>query len=120
MAKKIVTVFGYVFLLIGVLGFVPGITSDGLLLGIFEVDALHNIVHLVSGILAIIFAKKGEQSAKTYAKVFGLVYALVAVLGFVTPDLLNSIMHVNGADNALHTLLAVIFLVVGFGGSKNV
>ncbi len=110
--------FGVVFLLIGVLGFVPALTPDGHLLGIFAVDTLHNIIHLLSGILAVVFAKKGEASAKAYSKVFGSVYALVAVLGILTPGLLGSIIHVNSADNVLHILLAVIFLVVGFGGSK--
>lgn len=117
MATKVVKILGWVFILIGILGFVPGITSDGLLLGIFEVDAIHNIVHLLSGILAVLFAKKGEAGAKTFAKVFGIVYGLVAILGFFQDDVLG-LIPVNGADNILHVILAVVFLYVGFAGGK--
>jgi hypothetical protein len=116
MAKKLVTILGVVFLLIGVLGFIPGITTDGHLLGIFGVDAVHNVVHLLSGILALVFANRGELSAKAFAKVFGIVYGLVALLGLIAPGTLNMIMHVNGADNALHVFLAVVFLAIGYSG----
>lgn len=117
MASKTVKILGWVFVLVGILGFVPGITSDGMLLGIFEVDGIHNIVHLLSGILAILFAKKGEEGAKTFAKVFGIVYGIVAILGFFSTSILGLFM-VNGADNILHVVLALVFLYVGFAGGK--
>ena len=52
--RTLAKVFGVVFVLVGILGFVPGITSGGHLLGIFEVDTTHNIIHLISGILAFV------------------------------------------------------------------
>lgn len=115
---KTVKLLGWVFILIGILGFVPGITSNGMLLGIFAVDTVHNIVHLLSGIVALMFAAKGEMGAKQFSKIFGIVYGLVAVLGFVASDFLNGILAVNMADNLLHVLLAVIFLAIGFGKGK--
>lgn len=119
MAKKLVTILGVVFLLIGVLGFVPGLTPDGHLLGIFAVDGIHNVVHLLSGILALAIAGRGEASAKSFAKVFGIVYGLVALLGIIAPGTTNMIMHVNSADNMLHVFLSVVFLVVGYGGRSD-
>jgi hypothetical protein len=111
-SATLVKVFGVVFLLIGVLGFVPGITNEeGLLLGLFEVDAMHNIVHILSGVLAFVFAGK---SPKTYLKVFGVVYLLVTIVGFVQGDTILGMMSVNMADHWLHLAIAVVALVFGF------
>jgi hypothetical protein len=117
MAKTVVTWFGWIFIIIGILGFIPGITSDGMLLGIFEVSAVHNIVHLLSGIIALAMAAQGEDGARTYAKIFGVVYLLVTLLGFFTGSFIG-LFEANGADNVLHLLLAVIFLWAGFSGRR--
>lgn len=113
MAKKLVMVLGVVLALVGLLGF-----FNNPVLGIFPVNALHNIVHLASGILAIVFAMQGEAQAVMLAKVLGVVYLLVAVLGLIAPSLIDSLIIVNGADNILHLLLAAVFLWVGFGSAK--
>jgi hypothetical protein len=117
MVKSAAMVFGVVFLLIGVLGFVPGITSDGKLLGIFAVDALHNIIHLASGVAALI-AARSEAYARTYFKVFGVVYALVTVLGFVQGDTVLGLIPTNMADNLLHLVITAASLYLGFSGNK--
>jgi hypothetical protein len=114
MAKNIVMVMGVVFILIGIWGFF----SDPVA-GIFGVNMLHNIVHLASGILAVIFAMRGNDSARAFSKVFGLVYLLVAILGYVTPDLMERLLAINGSDNLLHVVLAIVFLVIGFTGRRN-
>ena len=110
-ASKMAKVFGWVFLLIGILGFIPGITTGGHLLGIFEVDVMHNIVHLLTGIIALSMAK---GSAKTFFKVFGVIYAVVAILGLIGASPVLGLIHVNGADNVLHILIALIALYYGF------
>lgn len=115
MAEKILYVLGAVFVIVGLLGFV----MDSPLLGLFAVNATHNVIHLLSGILAIAFASMGTAKAVMYAKVFGIVYLLVAILGFVQGDgNLLGLVAINGADNILHVLLAAILLWVGFGMSK--
>lgn len=113
MVKNIVLALGAVLALVGVLGFV--LAQDGMLLGLFEVNLTHNIVHLLSGALVIVFAKRGEAQAQLFAKVFGVVYALVAVFGFVAEDFLSRLIAVNMADHVLHIVLALVFLYVGFG-----
>ena len=116
MLKTLAKVFGWIFLLIGVLGFIPGVTNDqGLLLNIFHVNALHNIVHLLSGAVALYAASVGTKAAKTYFQVFGVVYLLVTVLGFYygSKDILGLIAN-NTADNFLHVVIAVIALYAGF------
>ena len=114
-SKTFALIFGVVFLLIGFLGFVPSFTPNGNLLGIFQVNALHNMVHVLSGLVAIVAAMAGLYYAKLYFKVFGVVYALVTVLGFLTGDgLIGGLLPVNMADNLLHVVIAVAALYIGF------
>jgi hypothetical protein len=114
MVQKIAWVFGGVFAAIGVLGFVPGITSGGNLLGIFEVDALHNVIHLVTGLVFLAVAWKYNEHAKISFKVFGVIYALVAVLGFIQGSTVLGLIGVNLADNLLHIVVAGVALYAGF------
>jgi hypothetical protein len=108
-------VFGVVFLAIGILGFVPGVTSDdGLLLGIFQVSALHNVIHILSGVAALL-AMSDVSYSRLYFRVFGAVYALVALVGWVQGTTVLGLIDVNVADNVLHTVLALMILGVGFG-----
>ena len=120
MVKTMATVFGVVLLLVGILGFIPGITtSDGLLLGIFHVNTLHNIIHLLSGAIALWAGMSGMAASRMYFQVFGVIYALVAILGFVYGDKdILSIVANNMADTWLHVVIAVVALYLGFGAKE--
>lgn len=113
-AKKASLAFGVVFLLIGVLGFVPAFVPGGLLLGIFMVGAVHNIIHLLSGVAALA-ASSSEGYATTYFKVFGVVYTIVTLVGFVQGNTVLGLIDVNLADNLLHLAIAAVSLYFGFG-----
>ena len=114
MIRKLAIVFGVVFVAVGLLGFIPGVTTaDGKLLGIFQVSTLHNIIHLLSGIAALLAAKDAAYS-RLYFRIFGAVYALVAVIGWLQGDTVLGLIDVNVADNVLHTVLAVAILAIGF------
>lgn len=115
MVKKAAFIFGVVFIAVGLLGFIPALTPDGHLLGIFEVDTVHNLIHLLSGIAALVLSKT-YRGAKTYFKVFGVVYGLVTLLGLLSGDspLLGFIAH-NTADIVLHALITAAALYLGFG-----
>lgn len=115
MIKKLALVIGAVFLLVGILGFIPAATPNHKLLGLFMVGGIHNIIHLLSGVLAIAGAMMSEKYAQLYFRVFGSVYALVTVIGFVQKDSVLGIFPVNTADNFLHLFLAVVILAIGFG-----
>ncbi|MFA6095379.1 MAG: DUF4383 domain-containing protein [Candidatus Paceibacterota bacterium] len=112
--QKFTLWFGIVLLVIGVLGFVPGVTTDGSLLGIFDVDALHNVVHVLTGVIAIVVAKKSMDASRMFLKVFGVVYGLVAIVGFAQGDTVLGLFGVNMADNVLHLVIAVLALWLGF------
>jgi hypothetical protein len=115
MAKTLAILFGVVFLLIGVLGFVPSVTKDEMLLGIFHVNLAHNVVHLLSGAIALWAGMTSVGASKTYFKIFGIVYALVAVLGFMKGEgLLLGLIANNVADTWLHVAIAAVSLIVGF------
>ena len=117
MLQKASMAFGVVFVLIGLLGFVPGVTIDAdngnkLLLGIFEVNTVHNLVHIASGVVALIAATSASY-ARLYFQVFGVVYGLVTVLGFMMSPVLG-LIPVNHADNLLHVVITVAALYLGF------
>lgn len=114
MIQKLAWVFGIVFLLVGLAGFVPALTQGGMLLGIFEVDPLHNVIHLLSGALAIGAVLAGNY-ARLYFQAFGVVYAIVAVVGFMQGDTVLGLISTNMADHVLHLVIAAAALYVGFG-----
>src|ERR1700676_4889595 len=120
MVKTAAIIFGLVFLVVGILGFVPACTTDmngmPMLLGIFHVNDAHNYVHLASGVVFLLCGVAGAGPSRPFFKIFGLVYALVAVLGFMNPagPLLGMISN-NPADTWLHVVLAAVMLFLGFG-----
>lgn len=114
--QTIAWVFAVVFVGVGVLGFVPGVTTaDGLLLGIFQVDALHNIVHIASGLAAAAAVMISAAYTRLYFQVFGVVYAVVTVVGFAQGDTVLGLISVNMADHILHLVIAAALLYLGFG-----
>jgi len=120
MVKTAAIIFGIVFLAVGILGFVPAVTTtvDGMpmLLGIFHVNAFHNYVHIASGVVFLLCGMAGAGPSRTFFKIFGLVYALVAVLGFMNPmGPLFGMMSNNPAVTWLHVVLAAVMLFLGFG-----
>lgn len=109
-------ILGAVLVLVGLLGFV-----NDPVLGIFEVDAVHNVIHLLTGgvLLAAAFMNNGVH-VRMVNITLGAVYLLVAILGFVAPSLLGSIMQYNAADNWLHLFLGVVLVGVGFADRRDV
>jgi hypothetical protein len=115
--QTLALVFGIAFLGAGVLGFIPGITtnlgdiafagkdSPSELLGIFQVSILHNIVHLLFGVAGIALARSTE-SAKTYLLGSGVIYIVLFVYGlFVAVGDDANFVPINNADDLLHLVL---------------
>ena len=114
--KTVALVVGIVFVLVGILGFIPALLSGGALLGIFAVNTLHSIVHLLIGIFGIAAAYTGWS--RMYNRVFGVIYLVLGVLGFI-PALyisgsLLGIVAINTADNFLHLVVGLVLALVGF------
>lgn len=110
-------VFGAVYVLVGILGFI----SDPIL-GIFNVNPLHNIVHLAIG-GALLFASKDHATAKTVSLIVGVAYLLVAVLGFVAQDFMEDLLDITDnsegmADNILHLVSGAAAVYFGTAGAQ--
>jgi Domain of unknown function (DUF4383) len=113
--KTIAIIFGIVFIAVGLLGFVPALNPGGKLLGFFDVNAAHNVVHLATGVVALVVGFASDKASKIFFQVFGIVYAVVAALGFFYGDTpLLGIVSNNLADTWLHVVIAVIALYLGF------
>lgn len=119
------TVVGAVFLLVGILGFIPGLTanydqlsfagheSGALLLGLFAVSALHNIVHAGFGVAGLVLARSAA-GARNFLICGGVIYAVLWVYGLVIDhDSAANFVPLNTADNWLHLLLAVGMVGLG-------
>lgn len=123
--QKISVAVGVVFILVGVAGFIPGLThsaehlqaagmgSEALLFGVFQVSVLHNIVHFAFGVWGLIAAVTAPAS-RIYLIVGGLIYLVLWIYGLIAVgnDQLNFI-PLNDADNWLHLGLATGMVVLG-------
>jgi hypothetical protein len=103
---------GGALLLAGIVGFIAdagfntGQDLDGdKLIGIFEVNGWHNLVHILSGLL-LLGASTKRAPAKTVALLFGLTYGAVAIYGLIDGSDVIGLIPVNGPDNLLHIALA--------------
>ena len=116
MAKTVCKILGVIFLLVGVIGFVsPHLLNAHL-------TPIHNVVHIVSGAIALYFGFAGTLSgAKVFSLIFGIVYLALGILGLALgrPEGAESKMwmvgplHLGMADHGIHIVLGVIFLVGG-------
>jgi hypothetical protein len=133
LAQTLALLFGVAALGAGVLGFIPGITSDlgdikfagddspSELLGIFQVSILHNIVHLLFGIAGIAMAR-ALDTARTYLLGAGVLYVVLFVYGlFVSDGGDANFVPINMADTWLHLALGIGLLgswLVSKGGEE--
>ncbi|MEV7693536.1 DUF4383 domain-containing protein [Microbacterium sp. NPDC089189] len=123
--RLIAVVFGAVYLLVGLLGFAftGGVdflaTRGGLLLGIFEVNPLHNIAHLLIGGALLIAGLASVRAAKTVNVIVGAAYLLLGVVGFFLVGTAANILALNVPDHFLHLGSAVILLGVGLGADRS-
>lgn len=117
-AKTAAILIGLIFIAVGLLGYIDNPivgTSDG---AIFHADSVHNIVHIVSGALFLLVALAAPGSAGGFLKLFGLVYLIIGIIGFVQYGTTGmgkvlGFLHVNGADNFLHVSLGIVIFLAG-------
>ena len=122
-AQMYALAFGATLLLVGLIGFAVnsdfetgnGIQGDDLI--VFEVNGIHNLVHIASGLLGLALYRRAD-SARAYALGFGLVYLLVTIIGFADGNDVLGLIPVNGADNVLHLLIALLGIGAGLASSN--
>jgi hypothetical protein len=116
-ARLYAGLIGAVLLVAGIIGFfysasfgAPG--NVDAVLGILDVNAWHNLVHILSGVAGLAAFASGPRASRTYALVFGAVYLVVAIWGFIIGDheSILGFLPVNTEDNILHLLLGLLGL----------
>jgi hypothetical protein len=128
--RTLATVVSAVFLLVGILGFIPGITthygdlsfaghsSGAKLIGLFEVSVLHNVVHLLFGLVGLAMARTSE-GATWYLIGGGVIYLVLAIYGAVIDQgTAANFVPINTADNWLHLVLAIGMVALGTIGLR--
>lgn len=124
------TAVGAVFLLVGILGFIPGVTTDydtmkfagheseAMLLGVFQVSILHNIVHLAFGVAGLALARS-TKTAVAYLVGGGVIYLVLWIYGLVTDRMSEAnFVPLNTADDWLHFVLGVGMVGLGVMGRQ--
>lgn len=119
-------VLGIVFLVVGILGFIPGINQphdhpnlgveagSGMLLGLFPVNFLHNLIHIGFGVWGVIAARTFDAS-RLYARVVAIAYALLAILGLIpATNTTFGLVPIYGHDVWLHALIAAAAAYFGW------
>lgn len=124
--RLVATIFGAVYLLVGLLGFaVTGgvsfiATKGGLLLGIFEVNPLHNVAHLLIGAALLVAGLASARAAKGVNITIGAVYLLLGIVGFFLVGTALNILALNTFDHFLHLASAIVLLGTGLAADRAV
>lgn len=121
-SRTVAAVIGVVYVLIGVLGFIPGMapggapagmeSASGSLLGIFPINAVHNVVHLVIG-AALLYGATSRDAAVGVLRIVGVAYLVFGVLGIVSPNGFG-LLPLGGADIGLHLGTGALLLLASF------
>jgi hypothetical protein len=114
MANGYAIVIGLALILVGGLGFVKT-EAFGL-----HFNLTHNLIHLISGLIGLaVGLTGGDTAAMAYARALGVIYTVVALVGFVgKPEFLISVLNLNPAYNVIHIAVGLLGLLVGFSGAK--
>ena len=111
--QRVAQIFGVGFLIIGIAGFFFSASmEEALLLGLFPVNIAHNVVHLLFGLWGLA-AARSFAGAKSYAQIAGMIYIVLAVLGFVAPDGFG-LVPLYGNDIWLHAVIGIVLVYFGF------
>jgi hypothetical protein len=122
--RRFAVIMGVAFIVVGALGFVPGITrmvgddpnltlegaGHGYLLGLFHVNVAHNLTHIIFGILGILLSRSFD-SAVAYARIVAVAYGLLTIMGVVSTFNMKytfGLVPIHGHDVWLHGLIAIV------------
>lgn len=113
--KTIAMIFGIILTVVGILGFVPEAAPRGYLLGIFHINSLHNIIHILSGVVGIWAGLTSTSGARLFFKIFGIIYGVVTLLGlYYQNEPIFGVLANNWHDVWLHALISAVSIYFGF------
>ena len=128
-------VMGVAFLLVGAMGFVPQLlwhpagaheghavqinAFEGYLLGLFHVNVLHSLVHVLFGVMGVVMSRSFD-SARLYARIVAVGYGLLTVMGLIPAlDTVFGLIPIHGHDAWLHAAIALVSAYFGFAGARD-
>ena len=115
MAKTVCKLLGVILLLVGILGFTHVLDSLGA-----HLSPAHNLVHIISGVIALYFGLSGSLSAaKGFCTIFGLVYLLLGIVGLAKGDLTIGPLMLGKVDHGIHLIVGALFLAGGLLTKKS-
>ena len=114
LVKPLTGILGLVLTIAGIAGFFVG---SGMLFG-FQIDTTHNVIHILSGVIGLAAYGSSQLASRRYLLLIGIVYAVIAIIGFTMDGNIVGMFMVNMADNWLHAVLATACLVVSLGSGK--
>jgi len=122
MAKTIGMLFGWIYIIVGIAGFIPAIGgSDSLatstLLSVAPTNLLHNIVHLIIGLAGVTMSRTAE-GAGTFCKTFGVILVVIGILGYFVPNLFG-ILPIGGNDVWIHLVTGAVLAWAGFAAAPS-
>jgi hypothetical protein len=116
-SRQFAQIFGTIYLIVGILGFIPSLVTSGALLGIFPINYLHDCVHIILGIWGL--ASAGSMArAVLFARAFAvilLVLGIYGLFGWSSPLPTDSLVPLGGNDSLLHLASGVIAAYFGWG-----
>ena len=131
-AQRFALIFGAIYVLVGILGFIPPLVNpkvgdwalgipalSGFLIGLFAINWLHSVAHLLIG-AAGLASFRSPVGARSYALALGIVYVVLTVLGFLPPPIsvVFGLLPLSGADVALHLLTALLAFGAYFASAQ--
>ena len=123
MLKNLAFVFGGIFIIMGILGFIPAAAPNNMFLGIFPVDApfsavsiIEDSISLLAGAIAVWCGMKGPSAARRYFQVLGSIFLVFTILGFIYGDQpVLGFMPNSKEDLWFNVVFALLFMWIGFG-----
>lgn len=121
MARTVALIFGIIYTLVGIVGFIPQLggtfgMGPSTLFNTFTINAIHNVVHLVIGIGALMVSGS-EEKAAPFLRAFGYILILIAIVGFFWKNPFN-ILPIGGPDVWLHLVTGLIFVWAGMSSTR--
>jgi hypothetical protein len=128
-ARNLAIAFGAAYLVIGVVGFIPGAVQPppadapalamsagyGYLFGVFPINVMHNIIHLVAGVWGIAAGVVGYGASRLFGQVWAVLFGLMTVMGFIPgAETMWGMAPLFGADIALHVVTAIVAAYIGW------
>lgn len=112
MLKEVALLFAVLFIVAGIITFIPLLTPNQLLFNLFEVSASHSLLYIITGLIAL-SASTSPLYTKWFFRMCGLLYGLLALFGLAL-DGHFGFLHFNVADHLFHLVIAMIALYLGF------